>query len=112
MILTEDSKNMLKNYERPWEKTDFYKSHKILNTYLNYWAYSANPEVKVTLEYDSTKDEYYDLSENIKFKDLNTIFNGLKNAYSENSSIVSNGKITIDSDVMGDLDESLPRWHR
>lgn len=106
--LTEDSKNMLKNYERPWEKTDFYKSHKILNTYLNYWAYSANPEVKVTLEYDSTKDEYYDLSENIKFKDLNTIFNGLKNAYSENSSIVSNGKITIDSDVMGDLDESLP----
>ncbi|WP_429985557.1 hypothetical protein, partial [Mycoplasmopsis bovis] len=28
--------------------------------------------------------------------------------YSENSSIVSNGKITIDSDVMGDLDESLP----
>ncbi|UOC57773.1 hypothetical protein MbovPur_01010 [Mycoplasmopsis bovis] len=78
--LTEDSKNMLKNYERPWEKADFYKSHKILNTFRSYWAYSANPEVKVTLEYDSTKDEYYDLSENIKFKDLNTIFNGLKNA--------------------------------
>ncbi len=104
MILTEDSKNMLKNYERPWEKADFYKSHKILNTFRSYWAYSANPEVKVTLEYDSTKDEYYDLSENIKFKDLNTIFNGLKNAYSENSLIVSNGKITIDSDVMGDLE--------
>ncbi|QQH55020.1 hypothetical protein HYD66_00885 [Mycoplasmopsis bovis] len=48
----------------------------------------------------------------LKFKDLNTIFNGLKNAYSENSSIVSNGKITIDSDVMGDLDESLPVVHR
>ncbi|WP_193210277.1 Mbov_0399 family ICE element protein, partial [Mycoplasmopsis agalactiae] len=106
--LTEESKNKLKNYERPWEKTDFYKSHKILNTIRSYWAYTANPEVEVTLEYDSTKNEYYDLSDSIKFKDLNTIFNGLKKAYSESASIVNNGKITIDSDVMGDLDESLP----
>lgn len=66
--LTEASKNKLMNNAGPWTDREFYQSYKILDVSGDYWAYSANPDVNVTLEYDSTKDEYYDLSDNIKFK--------------------------------------------
>ncbi|WP_036433045.1 Mbov_0399 family ICE element protein, partial [Mycoplasmopsis agalactiae] len=107
--LTEESKNKLKNNAEPWTDRDFYRSYKILDiSNGDYWAYTANPDVEVTLEFDSTGKEYYDLSDSIKFRDLNTIYNGLKQAYSENTSILNNDKITIESDVMGDLDDSSP----